>query len=203
MFDISKLSVLNNIVVVTGLPRSGTSMMMKMLEAGGIPLLTDGERKADIDNPKGYYEFEKVKHLRTGDVSWLPSARGKAVKVISYLLPFLPGAFEYTVIAIRREISEIIASQEKMLRHRDENPSQISPDKLAGLLKKNISDAIDWASRQKNIRLLEVEHNYLMTDFSRAIIEIDQVFERQLDLMKMESVIDPGLYRNVHKRPHP
>ena len=109
------------IVVVSGLPRSGTSMVMKMLEAGGVPVLTDGIRKADISNPKGYYEFEAVKALdKGGDVAWLADARGKAVKIISLLLTWLPETYNYQVIFMRRDLGEALASQDEMLRRRSE-----------------------------------------------------------------------------------
>src|SRR5262245_14555372 len=89
------------IVVVSGLPRSGTSMAMKMLEGGGIPILADGIRTADISNPKGYYEFERVKELdKGGEVAWLAEARGKAVKIISFLLTWLPATYDYRFILI-------------------------------------------------------------------------------------------------------
>ena len=95
------------IVIVSGLPRSGTSMMMKMLEAGGIPPLTDEIREADTDNPKGYYEFERVKKLDKGDIAWLPEAEGKSVKVISALLKHLPAEYDYRIIFMRREMTRI------------------------------------------------------------------------------------------------
>ena len=109
------------ITIVSGLPRSGTSMMMKMLEAGGIPPLTDEIRTADTDNPKGYYEFERVKKMDKGDTAWLENAQGKSVKVISALLKHLPSDYRYRVIFMRRDMSEILASQKKMLDHRGED----------------------------------------------------------------------------------
>ena len=110
------------ITVVSGLPRSGTSMMMKMLEAGGIPPVTDELRTADEDNPKGYYEFERVKAMDQGDTSWVVGARGKVVKVISALLKHLPPGEQYRVVFVRRNMPEILASQRKMLIHRGEDP---------------------------------------------------------------------------------
>ena len=103
------------ITVVSGLPRSGTSMMMKMLEAGGVPLIIDNLRTSDEDNPAGYYEFEPVKKLGKGDSGWLADAQGKAVKVIAALLVHLPAAYTYQIIFMHREMSEILASQRKML----------------------------------------------------------------------------------------
>src|SRR5213593_4363024 len=116
------------IVVVSGLPRSGTSMAMKMLEAGGMPILADGIRTPDISNPKGYYEFEPVKGLdKGGDVAWLAEARGKAVKIISFLLTWLPEHYDYRVIFMQRDLREVLASQNAMLAHRGE-PSGSAAD---------------------------------------------------------------------------
>src|SRR5436309_11235660 len=111
------------IIVVSGLPRSGTSLMMKMLAAAEIELLCDDHRRADHDNPGGYFEFERVKKLLEGDVEWLGEAAGKAVKVVSPLLDFLPPTFEYRVVFMERRIREILASQRRMLANRGERPS--------------------------------------------------------------------------------
>src|SRR5262249_33021607 len=109
------------IVVVSGLPRSGTSMAMKMLDAGGVPTLTDGIRAADDSNPKGYFELERVKELdKNGDSAWLAGARGKAVKIISFLLTYVPESYDYQVIFMDRDIDEVLASQNKMLAARGE-----------------------------------------------------------------------------------
>ncbi len=121
------------IMVVSGLPRSGTSMMMKMLTAGGILPLTDKLRVADRDNPEGYYEFERVKQLDKGDTAWLPEAQGKAVKVISFLLPHLPPQYAYQIVFVRRHMSEILASQRKMLVHRGEDPNNMNDDQMAAV----------------------------------------------------------------------
>ena len=113
---------LEPVFIVSGLPRSGTSLMMMILNAAGIPPLTDYERNADEDNPRGYYEFERVKKLKDGDFGWLENAQGKAVKVISALLTYLPEGYTYKVIFMRRELSEILASQRKMLINRGGGP---------------------------------------------------------------------------------
>ncbi len=109
------------IVIVSGLPRSGTSMLMNMLLDGGVPLLTDGIRNADHGNSRGYFEYEPVKALeKHGDLSWLPRARGKAVKIISFLLTWLPERYDYRVIFMQRDLDEIIASQNRMLARPEE-----------------------------------------------------------------------------------
>src|SRR4051812_1120245 len=108
------------IIVVSGLPRSGTSMAMRMLDAGGVPVVVDGVRTADEDNPNGYYELESVKGLdKPGDTAWLRDARGKAVKIVSHLVTWLPETFDYQVLFMERSLDEILASQNKMLVHRE------------------------------------------------------------------------------------
>src|SRR5262249_30630691 len=103
-----------DIIIVSGLPRSGTSLMMQMLDGGGVPVLTDNIRAADTDNPRGYYEFEPVKATKR-DATWLPAARGKAVKMVSQLLYHLPPGETYRVLFLERDLEEVLASQEKML----------------------------------------------------------------------------------------
>src|SRR5688572_12632893 len=112
------------VIVVSGLPRSGTSMMMRMLEAGGIPILSDGERPADVDNPFGYYEDARVLDLAgRPDRRWVAQARGRALKVVSHLLAHLPHENVYDVILMRRELGDVIASQNRMLERLGEpNP---------------------------------------------------------------------------------
>src|SRR5512138_3362092 len=107
------------VIIVSGLPRSGTSMMMKMLAEGGLPVLTDSIRTADEDNPNGYFELEVVKKLAEGQRAWLSDAGGKLVKVISALLEFLPPEYHYRVLFMERQIAEILASQQKMLARRN------------------------------------------------------------------------------------
>lgn len=115
-----------DIIVVSGLPRSGTSLMMNMLDAGGVELLIDGVRRADVDNPAGYFELERVKSLAT-DTAWLGAAQGKAIKVISALLRHLPRTFKYKVLFMRRDLDEVLASQARMLEHSG-TPSSRSGD---------------------------------------------------------------------------
>ena len=109
------------ITIVSGLPRSGTSMMMQMLKQGGIEILTDKIRQNDVNNPRGYYELEKVKELPK-DNTWLPEAEGKGVKIIVQLLQYLLPGFEYRIIFMQRDIKEILRSQKKMLENLGKNP---------------------------------------------------------------------------------
>lgn len=184
------------IIIVSGLPRSGTSMMMKMLEAGGIPPLTDKIREADKDNPKGYYEFERVKKLDKGDTAWLSEARGKVVKVISALLRHLPTDYEYRIVFMRREMPEILASQRKMLVHRGENADDMDDEKMASLFEKHLQSTIRWIESQPNVRVLYVHYSDMLSDPIPQIKRINEFLDDRFDEAAMAQVIDPALYRN-------
>ena len=185
----------DKVVIVSGLPRSGTSLMMKMLEAGGVPPLTDGERTADEDNPKGYYEFERVKKLREGDIFWLPDAKGKAVKVIAALLTYLPSEFEFDVLFMRREMDEILASQRKMLERREEDPDKVSDAEMSKEFGDHLKEILSWSKKQKNINLLQVSYNQIMEDPEPELKKIGKFLGDEVDLEAMKQIIDPSLYR--------
>jgi len=183
------------VVIVSGLPRSGTSMMMKMLEAGGMPLVIDGIRTADEDNPKGYYEFERVKQLDKGDTAWVADAQGKAVKVISALLEYLPPEYEYRVLFMNRRMSEVLASQRKMLERRGEK-SEISDERLAELLRKHVQQVKLWLARQPNFEMLDLDYNAMLMDPQPWAEQINAFLGGGLDVRAMVEVVDPSLYRN-------
>ncbi len=183
------------IVVVSGLPRSGTSLMMKMLEAGGIPPLTDNIRAADEDNPKGYYEFERVKQLRSGDTDWIPLAEGKAVKVIAALLPHLPDTHRYHVLFMRRAMPEILASQRQMLIRRGEDPDAISDETIARLFQKHLQQVQGWMAQQPHLEYLEVSYNELLAAPEAVVRRVNRFLGGGLDEKAMQEVVDPSLYR--------
>lgn len=184
------------IVVVSGLPRSGTSMMMKMLEAGGIPPLTDEIRTADKDNPKGYYEFERVKKLDKGDTEWLPQAEGKVVKVISALLAHLPEDYRYKIIFMQRHMPEILASQRKMLVHRGEDADNMDDERMAELFTKHLRTVEQQMSQQENIDVLYVHYSDALQDPQTAAERVVKFLGRDLDVERMVGIVDPNLYRN-------
>ena len=184
------------ITIVSGLPRSGTSMMMKMVDAGGIPPLTDELRAADEDNPKGYYEFERVKQMDKGDTGWVPEARGKAVKVISALLKFLPTSEEYRVIFIRRNIDEILASQRKMLIHRGEDPDRQDDAQMKMLFEKHLRSVEEWLASRRNVRTLYVHYSDMLGNPKPQIERVNAFLGGKLDTARMGEVVDPALYRN-------
>lgn len=184
-----------SIVVVSGLPRSGTSLMMQMLVAGGLEPLVDHIRTADDDNPKGYYEFERVKKLRDGDFAWLEQANGKVVKIISALLLYLPADHHYKVVFMRRALPEILASQKKMLENRGENPDSITDDEMGLLFTKHLQSVEQWFNTHPNVSRINIDYNALVKDPAPIIKEINRFFDDSLDLDKMTQMVDPSLYR--------
>jgi hypothetical protein len=184
------------IIIVSGLPRSGTSMMMKILEAGGLPVLTDALRTADDDNPKGYYEYERVKQLDKGDVAWLASAQGKVVKVISALLPHLPATHQYRVIFMQRKLAEVLASQRKMLANRGEQMGAAEDSALAALFEKHLQTTKAWLQTQPNITVLDVDYNQLVVAPTAYLRAINHFLDDKLDLIQMGQAVDPTLHRN-------
>ncbi|MEZ4594094.1 MAG: sulfotransferase domain-containing protein [Chloroflexota bacterium] len=188
------------VTIVSGLPRSGTSMMMKMLEAGGIPPLTDKVRTADDDNPKGYYEFERVKQMDKGDTAWMAEAQGKSVKVISQLLRHMPSDYEYKIIFMRRNMAEILASQKKMLINRGEDPNQASDEEIASLFEKHLSNVMNWMNSQPNVSVLYVHYSDMLTNPEPQVAQINQFLGGHLNTEAMAQVVDPNLYRNRKNR---
>ncbi|HEY61759.1 MAG TPA: sulfotransferase [Anaerolineae bacterium] len=181
------------IIVVSGLPRSGTSMMMRMLEAAGIQPLTDHIRTADSDNLKGYYEFERVKKLKEGDVAWLSDAQGKAVKIIAALLIELPSNYEYHVLFMRRKMEEILASQNKMLENRGES-STVEDDKMAELFRKHLEQVEKWMTEQSNLRYIDIDYNKMLENPKPQLEEINKFLGSNLNIEKMMEIVDPSLY---------
>jgi len=182
------------ITVISGLPRSGTSMMMKMLEAGGLPVLTDNVRTADDDNPKGYYEFERVKQIKT-DQAWLPEAQGKVVKMISELLQHLPVNFTYRVIFMRRKLEETLASQKQMLIRRNEPTEVLSDEKMAELFSKHLQRLEAWLAAQPNFQVLDVHYSEVMSNPRAQAVRINTFLGNALNVEAMVAVVDKDLYR--------
>ena len=184
------------VVVVSGLPRSGTSMLMSMLDAGGISPITDNIRTADEDNPKGYYEFERVKALDKGDTAWVADAQGKTVKVISALLKYLPVDYEYRVIYIRRNMPEILASQHKMLVRRGEDPEKVDDEQMTALFEKHVSQVEGWLREQPNMQVLYVHYGDILADPENEARRINDFLGGDLQVERMAEAVDPDLYRN-------
>lgn len=184
----------DEIAVVSGLPRCGTSMMMRMLEAGGFPVLADGVRAADEDNPHGYYEFERVKQLRE-DKGWVPEARGHVVKMVSALLPELPADSRYRVVFMERDLIEMLASQQAMLARLGEDGDPRPPEQQAAAFQRHVDSLMAWLGRQPNFSLLRVSYNEMVRDPQPRIDEVNRFFGGGLDTAAMAGVVDRALYR--------
>jgi hypothetical protein len=188
------------IVVVSGLPRSGTSMIMKMLEAGGLSVLTDGMRTADEDNPKGYYEVERVKDLaRETDKGWLAEARGKGIKVISFLLKSLPSTFNYKVVFIRRDLEEVLASQRKMLARRSET-EETAPERMRALFEDDLWRASYQLKRRPEFESIELHYSAVLARPLEEARRLSAFLGGGLDAEAMAAAVDPQLYRNRASR---
>lgn len=184
------------VTVVSGLPRSGTSMMMKALEAGGLAVVTDRQRTADEDNPQGYYEMERVKQLDKGDTTWVADAQGKVVKVIAALLEHLPPGYPYRVVFMQRAMPEVLASQRKMLQRRGEPTDRVSDEELTRLFTKHVQMVETWLRAQPNFQVLYVDYNRMLADPLPYVHQVNQFLEGRLDEQRMAEVVDPALYRN-------
>jgi hypothetical protein len=183
----------NEIIIVSGLPRSGTSLMMQMLDSGGIPVLTDHVRTADTDNPRGYYEFERVKKTKQ-DPSWVPAARGKAVKMVSQLLYDLPAAERYRVIFMERDLDEVLRSQEKMLTRLGRSPAPPEQMKQAYLV--HLERLHAWLRQQPHFVLLRVKYRALVEQPRPQAERVRDFLDGRLDIDGMILSVDPLLYRN-------
>jgi len=185
---------LSFITIVSGLPRSGTSMMMQVLEAGGIPVLADDIREKDEDNPKGYYEFEPVKKTKE-DPSWVSTAQGKAVKVVYRLIYDLPGEYPYRLIFMRRNIDEVLASQKVMLQRSGKRGAKVEDNKLAQLFKSELSEFDQWIVSQKNFSILSVHYKDMINSPKNQCERINSFLSGVLDVDASAAVVDPALYR--------
>ena len=183
------------VIVVSGLPRSGTSMMMKMLAEGGLEVLTDAVRIADEDNPNGYFELEVVKQLAEGQQQWLANADRKLVKVISALLEHLPPEHHYKVLFMERQIPEILASQRKMLARRKET-STISDAEMEAQFREHLKVIKYWLARQPNMDVMYVDYNRMMANADELCPRIVEFLGMPLDVDKMGAVPNEKLYRN-------
>ncbi|MDP7398370.1 MAG: sulfotransferase family protein [Lentisphaeria bacterium] len=185
------------ITIVSGLPRSGTSLMMQMLEAGGMPVITDDLREADEDNPRGYYELEAVKRTKD-DQAWLQGARGKVVKVIYLLLYDLPATYNYRVIFMRRPLSEIVASQQTMLARSGKEGTSLSDGQFTSLLERELSEIDEWLGRQEHCAVHNVNYHDLLNDGESAATALNDSIGGDLDVEAMQRVIRPELHRQRH-----
>ena len=166
-----------------------------MLPPGVVALVTDGRRAADDDNPRGYFELERVKALAKGDTDWVAEARGKAIKVISALLKDLPVDEGYRVVFVRRNMGEILASQRRMLANRGEATDRIPDDKLAEMFRHHLAEVETWLARQANFEALYVDYNAIVADPAPHVAALTAFLGGNLDAAAMRGVVDPTLHR--------
>jgi len=185
------------VTVVSGAPRSGTSLMMRMLESGGIPALTDGQRPPDPHNPHGYFEYSPVKRLAMGnDASWIEAARGQAVKIIYRLLMQLPPRMSYRIVFMERDWEEVFASQRDMLRAQGDAAASQEAARLIPAMAAELRGAKEWLARQPNMRVLAVPYAEVVRDPLTWSHEVARFLSGGLDETAMAAAVDPSLYRH-------
>jgi hypothetical protein len=183
------------ITVVSGLPRSGTSLMMQMLQAGGVPALTDAVRSADPDNPRGYYELEAVKQLKTSK-DWLSRAVGKSVKIVHMLLLELPVTHNYRVVFMHRDLAEVVRSQAVMLERSGRPAASMTAQRLSHVYAGQIAMVRKWLDERKEFRVLGMQYADIVTAPAAKAAEVNSFLGGTLDVNAMAAAVDPSLYRN-------
>ena len=183
------------ITIVSGLPRSGTSLMMQMLAAGGMPILSDSERQAEVDNPRGYLEWERIKQLPK-DPACIAEAEGKVVKVISRLLLSLPEGHEYRVIFMQRPLPEVLASQEVMLRNRGTAKPGTDNSVIAAAFERHLLEVHAWLDHKDYVKTLRVPYHEALRDAEGIGQKLSDFLEIGLNLEALARQVDATLYRN-------
>lgn len=183
------------VVVVSGLPRSGTSMLMQMLVAGGLEALTDERRIADQDNPAGYFEYDRVKTLQR-DNEWLNEARGKVVKIVVPLVAFLPPDLPYRIVFMLRELEEVVKSQTTMLQRLNNQGARMPPEMLARQFELLLEKTRATLESTYGDNIIFVEHRRCLEATPEVVAELRQFLGKHLDAEKMEHAVNPALYRN-------
>lgn len=182
------------IAIVSGLPRSGTSLMMQMLAAGGMTVLSDGERVADTDNPRGYCEWERIKQLPK-EAACIAEAEGKAVKVISQLLFALPAEHDYRIIFMQRPLPEVVASQAEMIRRRGTSGAPLPEAALIAGLRAHLTQVNAWLGQRPDILVVRLEYHSVLRDPRSAARNVRDFLQQGLDVEAMAAQVDPSLYR--------
>jgi len=185
------------VVLVSGLPRSGTSMLMQMLEKGGMPIVSDRLRTPDEDNPKGYHELERVKELdKTADKRWLKDHRGQVIKIISFLLQDLPTDLNYQVLFIRRSLDEVLRSQNTMLKRKGEKGTDASDEKMRRNYDMHLRKVFYRLDRAPNFQRLYLDYPEVVADPHREAARINAFLGGHLNVPAMAEAVEAGLYRN-------
>ncbi|MBZ5686129.1 MAG: sulfotransferase [Acidobacteriia bacterium] len=183
------------ITIVSGLPRSGTSLMMQMLVAGGMTPLSDGERTADADNPRGYLEWERIKQL-PNNPGCISEAEGKVVKVISRLLLSLPAGHDYRVVFMQRPLAEVLASQDQMLRRRGNYKEGANPAAMAAAFEKHLREVYAWLDGKPYVKSIRVAYHEALKQPEEVSQKIAEFLGVSLNVEAMTQQVDASLYRN-------
>lgn len=190
-----KNNIKGTITIVSGMPRSGTSMMMQMLQAGGLDILTDNIRSKDENNPKGYLEYQKVKSLAS-DNSWIHEGQNKVIKVIAQLLQHLPASYQYKVIFMERDMEEIIKSQQIMLGKKSEVDKKIYPTVLADTFRKQLGKTRSWIKTHPQFEVMYVYYTDVINNPTEVAENLSVFLDADLNVSKMAEAVDSSLYRN-------
>ena len=183
------------ITIVSGLPRSGTSLMMQMLVAGGMSPLADGERTADADNPRGYLEWERIKTLPQ-DPGCIAEAEGKVVKVISRLVLSLPVGHEYRIVFMQRPLPEVLASQEQMMKRRGTYKAGGNPAVMATAFEKHLREVYAWMESRPYVKALRIPYHDVLHKPSEIAQQLCEFLDVPLSVEAMIQQVDASLYRN-------
>ena len=186
------------IAIVSGLPRSGTSLMMQMLAAGGMSALSDGERKADTDNPKGYLEWERIKQLPK-EPGLIAEAVGRVVKVISQLILSLPPGHKYRIIFMQRPLAEIMKSQEEMLKRRGTFQPGANTSGIEQAFQRHLAEVDKWLAAKPAVKVLRMPYRRVLREPQAVAEEVAAFLGMPLDIKAMVAQVDASLYRNRMK----
>lgn len=182
------------VTIVSGLPRTGTSMMMQMLLAGGMTILTDKKRVSDEDNPKGYFELQNATRLHQQS-DWLQDAKGGAVKIVAQLLPYLPNKYEYRIVFMQRDLNEVLGSQNLMLNRLQKKTTAISEQRLRKVFSLQLKQTHDWLEQRQNIQTLFVNYNDVVENPDSTAEQVADFLGGALTVSAMSDIVDPTLYR--------
>ncbi len=186
------------ITIVSGVPRSGTSLMMQMLVAGGMTALSDGERLPDADNPKGYLEWERIK-LLPKEPGLISEAEGRVVKVISQLILSLPDGPEYRIVFIQRPMAEVLKSQEEMLKRRGTYDPAGGAAAIEQVFQRHLIEVDKWLAAKRNAKVLRVQYHRVLHEPLAVAGEMAAFLGVALDIEAMAAQVDASLYRNRMK----
>jgi hypothetical protein len=184
------------VTIVSGLPRSGTSMMMQILNAAGIEPYTDGCRTPDEDNPRGYFEHQRATRLHE-DSAWLPEARGKAVKVVAHLLPRLPLDQQYRIVLLHRNLDEVVASQRAMLDRRGRSGDSLTDAELAQVYAGQLVRIQQWLRRAPGVQVLTVNYVHALADPAGTVARLAAFLGEPFNQSRAAAAVEPALRRQV------